>query len=99
MLRQMRAQTLAEARWIFAVLGLLLIASWLFAQWLSIVFLLLILFTLAFFRDPNRAVPGDPNLIVAPADGKITDIVEIDENEVLKMKTRRVGIFLSIFDV
>ena len=99
MLRQMRAQTLAEARWIFAVLGLLLIASWLFAQWLSIVFLLLILFTLAFFRDPNRAVPGDANLIVAAADGKITDIVEIDENEVLNMKTRRVGIFLSIFDV
>lgn len=99
MLRQMRAQTLAEARWILAVLGLLLIASWLFAQWLSIVFLLLILFTLAFFRDPNRAVPGDANLIVAAADGKITDIVEIDENEVLKMKTRRVGIFLSIFDV
>jgi phosphatidylserine decarboxylase len=44
-------------------------------------------------------VPADPNLIVAPADGTVSDIVELDEKEVLKTKTRRVGIFLSIFDV
>ena len=95
----MRSQTLAEARWILAILGGLLIASWFVMPWLSIPFLLLILFTLAFFRDPERAVPGDPNLVVAAADGKVTDIIEVDENEVLKTKARRVGIFLSIFDV
>ena len=44
-------------------------------------------------------VPAGPNLIVAPADGRVRDIVELDEKEVLKTKTRRVGIFLSIFDV
>ena len=48
---------------------------------------------------PNRAAPADPNVIVAAADGTVMDIVELDENEVLKNKTRRVGIFLSIFDV
>jgi phosphatidylserine decarboxylase len=37
--------------------------------------------------------------VVAAADGKVADIVEIEESEVLKTKTRRVGIFLSIFDV
>jgi len=95
----MRSQTLAEARWILAILGVLLIASWFVSVWFSILFLLLILFTLAFFRDPERTVPGDPNLVVAAADGKITDIIEIDETEVLKTRTRRVGIFLSIFDV
>jgi phosphatidylserine decarboxylase len=95
----MRAQTLAEARWIFAVLGALMIMSWFVMPWLSFLFLLLILFTLAFFRDPERVVPADPNLVVAAADGNITDIIEMDENEVLKTKTRRVGIFLSIFDV
>src|SRR5256885_2962374 len=95
----MRSQTLAEARWILAIFGLLLIASWFVSVWFSILFLLLILFTLAFFRDPERAAPGDPNLVVAAADGKITDIIEIDETEVLKTRTRRVGIFLSIFDV
>jgi phosphatidylserine decarboxylase len=95
----MRAQTLSEARWIFAFFALLMLASWFLSVWISLLFLLLIFCTVAFFRDPNRAVPKDPNLIVAPADGTITDIIEADENEVLKAKTRRVGIFLSIFDV
>jgi len=95
----MRSQTLAEARWILAILGVLLIASWFVSTSLSILFLLLIVFTLAFFRDPDRDVPSDQNLIVAAADGKITDIIDIDENEILKTKTQRVGIFLSIFDV
>ena len=95
----MRSQTLAEARWILAILGVLLIASWFVSISLSILFLLLIVFTLAFFRDPDRDVPSDQNLIVAAADGKITDIIDIDENEILKTKTQRVGIFLSIFDV
>ena len=95
----MRAQTFLEARWIFAVLALLAIASWFLTPWLSLLFLLLIFSTLAFFRDPDRATPADPNLIVAAADGTVTDIVEVDENEILKKRSRRIGIFLSIFDV
>jgi phosphatidylserine decarboxylase len=95
----MRAQTLLEARWIFAILVLLTIVSWFVALWLSLLFLLLLFCTLVFFRDPNRSVPSDPNVVVAAADGRVTDIVELDENEILKTKTRRIGIFLSIFDV
>jgi phosphatidylserine decarboxylase len=95
----MRPQTLAEARWILAALILLMVATWLMSVWFSLFFLALIICTLAFFRDPDRAIPSDANLIVAPADGTITDIIEVDENDVLKAKTRRVGIFLSIFDV
>jgi phosphatidylserine decarboxylase len=95
----MRAQTVSEARWILLILALAVIAAWFVSIWLALVFAALFLFTVAFFRDPDRRVPGDPNLIVAPADGRITDIVELNENEVLKTKTRRVGIFLSIFDV
>ena len=95
----MRAQTLLEARWILLILASSGVAVWFVSTWLSLIFLSLFLFTLAFFRDPNRPVPADPNLIVAPADGWVRDIVEVDEQEVLKTKTRRVGIFLSIFDV
>lgn len=95
----MRAQTLFEARWIFLVLALAGIAALFISVWLSVVFLAAFLFTIAFFRDPDRPVPADPNLIVAPADGRVRDIVELDEKEVLNKKTRRVGIFLSIFDV
>jgi phosphatidylserine decarboxylase len=95
----MRAQTLLEGRWIFAVLLLLAVASWFLTPWLSLLFLLLIFSTLAFFRDPDRMTPADPYLVVAAADGTITEIVEVDENEFLKKRSRRIGIFLSVFDV
>jgi phosphatidylserine decarboxylase len=95
----MRLQTLLEARWIFAILLLLLFASLFFSGWLALVFLVLILYTLFFFRDPDRSVPPDPNAVVAAADGVVRDISEVEEIDVLKTKTRRVGIFLSIFDV
>jgi len=95
----MRLQTLAEGRWIFAILIVLMLASFWLTPWLSLIFLILILYTLAFFRDPDREVPADPGSVVAAADGAIADIVEVEEYDVLKTKTRRVGIFLSIFDV
>jgi len=95
----MRTQTLLEARWILLILVLAGVAVWFVSPWLALVFLALFIFTIAFFRDPDRPVPRDPSLIVAPADGRVRDIVDLDEKEVLKMKTRRVGIFLSIFDV
>jgi phosphatidylserine decarboxylase len=95
----MRSQTLLEARWILLILASVGVAVSFVSAWLSLIFLALFLFAIAFFRDPNRPVPADPNLTVAPADGTVRDIVELDEKEVLKMKTRRVGIFLSIFDV
>ena len=95
----MRFQTLLEARWIFAILVLLALASCLVSGWLSLLFLVLICYTVFFFRDPDRAVPADPHAVVAAADGTVTDITEVEEAEVLKTKLRRVGIFLSIFDV
>ena len=95
----MRSQTLLEARWILLILAFAGVAACFASTLLALVFLALFLLTIAFFRDPDRPVPADPSLIVAPADGRVSDIVELDENEVLKTKTRRVGIFLSIFDV
>ncbi len=95
----MRLQTLWEARWILGFLALLAVIFGFFSAWALWFFFLLLLCTVAFFRDPERAVPSDPNLIVAAADGTVMDIVEFNEHEVLKTKTRRVGIFLSIFDV
>ena len=95
----MRLQTLAEARWIIAILLVLIVASWFISPWLSLLFVVLTVYTLAFFRDPERIAPNDPDAVVAAADGTVTDIVDVEENEVLKAKTRRVGIFLSIFNV
>ena len=95
----MRFQTLAEARWILAILAILAVVSLAFSLSLFFLFVLLIAYTFYFFRDPERVVPTDPNAVVAAADGTITDIIEVDETEVLKTRMRRVGIFLSIFDV
>jgi phosphatidylserine decarboxylase len=95
----MRLQTLLEARWILAFLALFAVGAVWLSIWLALLFLLLFFFTVAFFRDPERKVPTDPNVIVAAADGTVMDIMESDENQVLKMKARRVGIFLSILDV
>jgi phosphatidylserine decarboxylase len=95
----MRLQTLREARWILTILATLAVISGFFSAWALWFFLLLFLCTLAFFRDPEREVPSDRNVIVAPADGTVMDIIELEETEVLKGKTRRVGIFLSVFDV
>jgi phosphatidylserine decarboxylase len=95
----MRLQTLSEARWILAFFLLLAVVSGFFSAWALWFFLLMILCTLAFFRDPERPVPADPNVVVAAADGTVMDIVELREDQILETKTRRVGIFLSIFDV
>jgi len=95
----MRAQTLYEGRWIFVILAVLAVASWFVTPWLTLLFVVLILYTLAFFRDPERSVPADPLAVVAAADGVVADIKEIEETDVLKAPTRRVGIFLSVFDV
>jgi phosphatidylserine decarboxylase len=97
--RLMRLQTLAEARWIFAVLLLLMIVSWFFSPWLALLFIGVAIYTLTFFRDPERIAPIDENIVLAAADGTITDIIEVDEPEVVKTKMRRVGIFLSVFNV
>ena len=95
----MRLQALWEARWILGFLALLAVVFGLVSAWAFWFSVLLFVFTVAFFRDPERPAPVDPNMIVAAADGTVMDIVELDEKEVLKNKTRRVGIFLSIFDV
>jgi phosphatidylserine decarboxylase len=51
----------------------------------------------AFFRNPARVVPGDEASVVAPADGRVIEVAEIEEPG--GRKGLRIGIFLSIFDV
>ncbi|MDD2710140.1 MAG: phosphatidylserine decarboxylase [Verrucomicrobiae bacterium] len=72
-----------------------------FGRWWALFWpcLALFLFHAAFHRNPRRPLPEDPKLLIAPADGKITDITEMDEPKFLKGKCIRVGIFLSVFDV
>jgi phosphatidylserine decarboxylase len=52
-----------------------------------------------FFRDPERAIPQEPGLVVSPADGKIVDITRLEYDGYLDGPAVRIGIFLSIFNV
>jgi phosphatidylserine decarboxylase len=52
-----------------------------------------------FFRDPLRAVPSGPGLLVAPADGKVVEITRLEHDEFIGGPAVRIGIFLSIFNV
>lgn len=56
-------------------------------------------FFLWFFRNPRRCPPEEPGVFVAPADGRVQDITEVDDPEFVGGKAWRVGIFLSPFDV
>lgn len=58
-----------------------------------------LVWVLMFFRDPKRVCPSDPNLLLAPADGRITDIEMVDEDGFIGGPALRIGIFLSIFNV
>jgi len=52
-----------------------------------------------FFRNPNRKIPADENLIVSPADGTVQDVVDVEADDFIKSPCRKVIIFLSVFDV
>jgi phosphatidylserine decarboxylase len=83
---------------IYYCLGMLIAAAVLgwFAPWLAIVPLGLSAFFLWFFRDPERAVPSEPGLVVSPADGKVTDVSTIKFHG--EPRTR-ISIFLNVFNV
>ena len=57
------------------------------------------LFIIYFFRDPKRKTPDGENLIVSPADGKISLIEDVYEDTFFHAKAKRIVIMLSIFDV
>ena len=58
-----------------------------------------VLFSLYFFRDPDRTIPADENAILSPADGKVIVIRKVKENVYLKGPATQVSIFMSILDV
>jgi phosphatidylserine decarboxylase len=85
---------------IYYALGMLLVAAvigWLtHSTILVLIPILLAVFFLWFFRDPERVVPSGEGLVVSPADGKVTDISSTQLNGV---PCTRISIFLNVFDV
>jgi phosphatidylserine decarboxylase len=90
------------------VLGLLLAAlvgkylgafvlqiGWVF----GVLWVLFVVFTFYFFRDPDPLPPTGPGLVIAPGHGKVDTIDTTTEAEFMGGECRRISIFLSVFDV
>lgn len=98
-------RTLGEGKWPLLGFGLLTIITlllnrgqcwcWFFTALAALLFL----FVVAFFRDPERAIPADPSVIVSPADGKVVEVRTVNEPQFMKGDCQMVAIFLSVFNV
>ena len=68
--------------------------------WLAAVLLVVVAIWVAyFFRDPERTGERGERLVIAPADGKVVQITEVDEPAFLKEKAIRISIFMNVFNV
>ncbi len=67
--------------------------------WIGIVPFILGLYVIWFFRDPNRKVPGIPQSIISPADGKVASVIETPCERMPDGRAQRIAIFLNIFNV
>ncbi len=63
------------------------------------ILLLLLIFVVRFFRFPDRNITFTGNQIVAPADGKVVVIEEVNEDEFIKEKRIQISIFMSVWNV
>lgn len=60
---------------------------------------LYLVFTLNFFRDPDRTPPAQDNVAVSPADGKVLFVKEVLDNKFINGKAKQVSIFMSPINV
>ncbi len=95
-----------EGRKILSILltvtsGLFLIGIFVKISFLPIIagiFSLLLVFSLNFFRDPDRKIPEGDSIIISPADGKVTAVTTINDPDVGE-NSKLVSIFLNVFNV
>jgi phosphatidylserine decarboxylase len=99
---------IARDGWSLILIGLVLTvaALWVATRWdsrtafvASIVFALLTVFTVYFFRDPERSAKPEPGMLIAPADGRIVKIDTLAVHPFVGERAIQVSIFLSVFDV
>jgi phosphatidylserine decarboxylase len=81
-----------------AMVSALVRRSW--PLWLlAFVLTLLVLWVAYFFRDPERSGARGENLVISPADGRVIEIVEVDEPAFLHGRAMRISVFMNVFNV
>ena len=66
---------------------------------LAIVVTVIALWCAYFFRDPERTGPRGANVVIAPADGKVLMMTEVDEPRFIHGRAMRISIFMNVFNV
>ncbi|PIP79755.1 MAG: phosphatidylserine decarboxylase family protein [Ignavibacteria bacterium CG22_combo_CG10-13_8_21_14_all_37_15] len=66
---------------------------------LTTLIIFLLLFTLNFFRDPERVTPTDENCVISPADGTVLFVKDVTEEKFLQGKAKQISIFMSPLNV
>lgn len=96
-----QAYIVAREGWVFIILfGVVAGPFFLAGLWpVGILFSLLALFTVWFFRNPSRIVTVGENMVISPADGKVVEVVELSINRHTNGPAKKVGIFMSVLNV
>ncbi len=82
----------------YLVVGVLYLSAWAVIS-VEVLLAAALLWVFSFFRDPHRPVSAYKEILLAPADGKVTDIEIVAENNFIGGRALRIGVFLGIFDV
>lgn len=68
-------------------------------SYVALIALLVVVFVLQFFRDPERVIPGDAGIILSPADGRVIKVAEVHDERFLGGAARQICIFMSPLNV
>ncbi|MBN2569157.1 MAG: phosphatidylserine decarboxylase family protein [Deltaproteobacteria bacterium] len=84
------------------VLPLVVLVSlsiWWGSAGLTVLFIVITLYVMWFFRNPERTVPDDSKAVVSPADGRVLKVEEADGGDILEGSFKKISIFMNIFNV
>ncbi len=95
-----RTGPIARPGYRFIIMGLIIFLLGLWTgRCLSFLGLVLTLFFVYFFRDPERLVPAAAGLVISPADGRVISLERVREEHFLKQPAQKLSIFMNVFDV
>lgn len=84
-------------------IGLIILSFFFQTGWIKYPFIIIglafLIFSINFFRDPERTPPDKKNVIVSPADGKVVILKEVYEKRFLNLDAIQISIFMSPINV
>lgn len=91
----------AEEGYPFIILSLIItiIIAVLGIKWLFAVSLLISLFVICFFRNPERHFLEQEKVLISPADGKVIKLENVEMNDAIAGKFKKISIFMNVFNV